>query len=166
MNEPTNLERRIRVLEDIEAIRNLKAKWWYSIDHKLWDEVGNCVAEDVVLHNPSYYTIEGRKTLVEFLKKRLDAAIVTVHQGHHHEIEIMSETTARAKWAVRDQIVDSKANTVFKGRYYYDDDFVKENGRWKLQRMTLNYILSEGQKRGYGQDRAVWQGSVGVPPRE
>ena len=34
----TDLEKRVRVLEDVEAIKKVKAKYWYCLERKLWDE--------------------------------------------------------------------------------------------------------------------------------
>ena len=46
MTELRDLEARIRALEDIEAIKRLKHKYFRCIDKGLWDEIGNCFAED------------------------------------------------------------------------------------------------------------------------
>ena len=43
----TDLEKRIRRLEDREAIKELKARYWYCIERKLWNELPDLFTEDV-----------------------------------------------------------------------------------------------------------------------
>lgn len=151
-----DLEKRIIVLEDIMAITKMKAKFWYSLDSKLWDDVASCVTEDVVEEVPSLFKIEGRDALIQFFKASLGPDVVTVHQGHHHEIDILSDTTAKGRWSVRDHVINRQINSVWQGRYHYHDEYRKENGEWKVSKMSEVYLLTEGQKKGYGQDLAIW----------
>jgi hypothetical protein len=48
MAEPAEMEKRIRVLEEIEAIKKLKAKYFRCVDKKLWDEMEELWVEDAV----------------------------------------------------------------------------------------------------------------------
>lgn len=144
MTSIADLETRIRVLEDIEAIRRLKARYWRLIDNKLWDDLVDCFTEDVVLTAPSGtdedIRIEGREALLGFLKKVLGESVLTTHQGHQSEIEITSEITAKGIWVLRDYNVDSQANKINDGRGYYEEDYIKENGKWKIKNYRLSYL--------------------------
>ena len=42
------LQKRIRILEDIEAIRNLKARYCRCNDKKQWDGLADCFAKDAM----------------------------------------------------------------------------------------------------------------------
>jgi len=140
-----DLEARIKVLEDIEAIRQLKARYWRFIDNKLWDDLAGCFAEDVVLTVPSGteedIKIEGRTALLGFLKEVLGESVLTTHQGHQSEIEITNETTAKGIWVLRDYNVDSQANKIYDGRGYYEEAYIKENGEWKIKNYRLSYLF-------------------------
>ena len=48
MTDLEALEARVRVLEDIEAIKNAMARYWRCLDDKLWDELPDCFTEDVI----------------------------------------------------------------------------------------------------------------------
>jgi hypothetical protein len=145
MTSLSDLETRIRVLEDIEAIRQLKARYWRYVDNKLWDDLADCFTEDVVLSVPSgteeEMKLEGKKALLGFLKGVLGESMLTTHQGHQSEIEIISQTTAKGIWVLRDYNVDSKVNTVYDGRGYYEEEYIKENGEWKIKKYRLSYLL-------------------------
>ena len=137
----SDIERRIRVLEDIEAISKLKSKYWRCVDRKLWDEIVKCFTEDMVLSVFSKL-IEGRDACVQFLKDTL-AQTVSVHQGHQAEIEIINESMARATWVLNDLILDMPPGVNFTGFGYYEDEYVKEDGNWKIRRSKLAYYSAQ-----------------------
>lgn len=146
-----DLEARIRVLEDTEAIRKLKAKYWRTLDKKLWDENAECFTGDFVFDFPPDLKVVGRKEFVTFLKGMFDrATAITTHQGHQAEIDILSETTARAIWALRDNNIDLEAGTEMWGRGHYEEEYVKENETWRIKHMTLSYLLHDNTNRAFG----------------
>ena len=49
MTDMAELAVRIQILEDIEAIRQLKAKYWRCVDKKLWEEREEVYAETIEL---------------------------------------------------------------------------------------------------------------------
>ena len=46
MSDLAALEKRIQALEDIEAIKRLKYKYWRCLDTKSWDEMEECFVDD------------------------------------------------------------------------------------------------------------------------
>jgi hypothetical protein len=141
MAKLNDLETRIRVLEDIEAIRKLKSKYWRCVDRKLWDEIVECFTEDMVLSVFSKL-IQGRNECVQFLKDGL-AQVVSAHQGHQAEIDITSESTARAIWALNDLLLDMQPGVNYTGFGYYEDEYVKEDGNWKIKRSKVAYYFTQ-----------------------
>jgi hypothetical protein len=149
MDELKELRARIRVLEDLEAIKKLKARYWLYMDRKLWDEYGDCFTEDAVMDVPPTTKWQGRKEIVQSLSKVLNS-LITVHQGHHADIEIISETTAKATWAMYDNIQDMRSNTKMEGYGFYEDEYVKEHGRWKIKNLKLTRFFTQSQRIDVG----------------
>jgi hypothetical protein len=58
--------------------------------------------------------------------------VISLHQGHHPEIELTSATTARATWYLEDMVFFRDANTVLHGAGFYSDEYVKVDGSWKI----------------------------------
>jgi hypothetical protein len=56
-----------------------------------------------------------------------------MHHGHHPEIELTSETTARGTWYLEDTVFFRDADMVLRGAAFYDDVYVKQDGRWKIR---------------------------------
>ncbi|MBS7247260.1 MAG: nuclear transport factor 2 family protein [Candidatus Jordarchaeales archaeon] len=137
------LERRIRILEDIEAIKRLKAKYWRCCDKKLWDELEECFTEDAIADYFPNLHFEGRDAIIKFLKESLGPDyMITAHGGHNAEIEIISETEARGIWALNDLVI-IQPGIRMRGYGHYEDEYVKENGRWKIKRIKQTRIIEE-----------------------
>ena len=144
MTDLSDLEKRIRVMEDIEAIKKLKAKYFRCVDKKLWDEMEEVWVEDAVAdYGMGIELLQGRKAILEFLKKNLDRdSMISVHQGHNPEIKITSDTTARGVWVLNDRLIIQTIATL-NGWRYYEDEYVKVNGEWKKKSTKITNILEE-----------------------
>jgi hypothetical protein len=138
MSDLTDLERRIRTLEDIEAIKRLKARYWNSIDNKRWEELADCYTEDIIFDDAHFGVMDGRDYIVKVLKRAMKN-VRTAHQGHNPEIEIISDIAARGCWALNDH-VDMVDQKTMQGYSFYEDEYVKVNGAWKIKKSKLTYI--------------------------
>ena len=133
MADLAELEKRIRVLEDIEAIKQLKAKYWHCIDMKQWEELAETLSEEVDA-DLGVFKPPDKQSYVQFMKNTVDrSSIAGIHQGHNPEIEITSDTTARGKWELYNYLVDSAANKTLTFAAFYEDEYLKEEGQWKIK---------------------------------
>ena len=73
--------------------------------------------------------------------------MLSLHQGHHPEIEIIGETTAKAIWALQDYVIDLKRNTSLFGAGFYRDEYVKVNGEWKIKHTGYDRTFEEISNR-------------------
>jgi hypothetical protein len=142
MAEFAEMEKQVRVLTDIEAIKKLKAKYWRCADNKLWAELAEVFTEDATLEygkdNPT-----GREAIIEFLRNNTgNKKIVTIHQGHNPEIDITGENTARGIWALHDYLIFGSKMSL-NGWGYYHDEYVKINGEWKIKSTKITRIREE-----------------------
>jgi hypothetical protein len=68
---------------------------------------------------------------------------VTIHHGHHPEIELTGETRARGRWALYNYLFnDGKRRGVRIGAFY-DDEYVKIEDEWKLQSVGYTTVFHE-----------------------
>ena len=138
----------IRRRETIEEIKRLKYRYVRCIDCKLWDELSECFAEDAVTSYASgRYSFEGRDNILAFLKEALPATMVTMHQCFHPEIEITSDTTAKGSWGFQDYLIELNENTSLRGYAYYEDEYVRIDGKWKIKSTGYNRIFEETWNR-------------------
>ncbi len=137
-------------LAEIEAIKRLKYKYFRCVDCKLWDELAECLTEDATTsYSGGKYSFQGRDEIIQFLQKGLGRhSMLTMHHGHHPEIEFTSETTAKGIWALQDYVIDLKRNTTLFGAAFYHDEYAKVNGEWKIKFTGYDRTFEEVSDRG------------------
>ena len=155
MTELGDLEARIRVLEDLEAIKRLKYKYFYCIDKGLWDEIGDCFAEDAVAdYGLDMPLLQGRATISNFFMENIAPAYsMCVHQGHNPEIDLTSDTTATGLWELDNFMVTAKTNMGIWIGAFYEDDYVKEKSEWKIKKTKISYIFMSDIEKGWAKER-------------
>ena len=133
MADQSELGKRIQALEDIEALKQLKAKYIRCVDLNLWDELAEVFTEDVEAHYGENLDFQGRQALLDFLKGTIGLDnFISSHECHLPEIELSGETTAHARWKMHDYLI-IQPNSTMTGWAYYDEDCVKVNGEWKIK---------------------------------
>lgn len=124
-------------LATIEEIRQLKYRYFRTLDLKMWDEFGDCLAEDVVarygtqaMDKPLHY--DNRADVVEFMAGNLGEGIVTIHIANHPEIEVHGDT-ATGSWAFEDTVIVPDFKIIIRGGGYYIDEYRKDaDGKWRI----------------------------------
>lgn len=128
----------------IEAIKQLKARYFRALDTKAWADFGDVFAPDAVLEVPEAAMVtEGREAIVAAVSGALVGA-TTVHHGHMPEIEITSADTARGTWAMFDSVEwpapEGGARVGLRGYGHYHEEYVRRDGRWYIQRSRLERL--------------------------
>lgn len=143
------LEQELQILKDVEAIKQLKGKYFRCLDCKLWDEMAECFTEDATTsYSGGKLSFKGRDAIIKFFRETMTSSMVSMHQGHHPEIEITSETTAKAIWAFEDYLIIRQTNMGLRGAAFYRDEYAKINGQWKIKHTGYQRILEEVWDRG------------------
>ena len=136
-------------LHELEAIKRLKYKYLRCLDQKLWDEIGTCFTADATCsYSGGKYAFAGRDAIVDFLRKAMGApSFYSSHRVHHPEIEFQSATTARATWALEDQVIETKAQITIRGAAFYHDEYVKQDGVWLIRSTGYERTFEEMESR-------------------
>ena len=151
MTDIESLEQRVKFLEeecrrlsDIEAIRQLRYKYWRCIHKSQWDDLMACYADDAVVDFGYGLQMEGKTALEDFYKKSMAPAYTLVDpQGHNPEIEILSSTNARGFWQLDNIMVESQTSKAVRVGASYDEEYVKRNGEWKISIQKVNHIYRQ-----------------------
>lgn len=125
-------------LAQIEAIQQLKARYFRCIDTKDWDGMRRVYTRDAVMHDEesgSHWS--GREAIVAGLEQWL-ARAVTVHHGHMPEIELLGPEEARGVWSMSD-IVDHP-DFLLEGWGHYHERYVIEDGDWRIAELRLSRL--------------------------
>jgi hypothetical protein len=137
-------------LVEIESIKRLKYAYARCIDQKLWDEIATLFTADAVAaYSGGGYTFEGREAIVDFLRRAMGAETFhSSHKMHHPEIDLTGPDTATGIWALDDVVIDTQWDITIRGASFYEDAYVKHDGRWMIRRTSYKRVFEELQPRG------------------
>jgi uncharacterized protein (TIGR02246 family) len=128
------------VLEDVEAIKQLKARYFRTMDAKDWTAMRQVFSDDVVVDTTASggNVITGANDFVTFLREAI-GDVLTVHHGHTPEIEITSPTTATGVWAMEDMLRWPDGRELH-GYGHYHETYEKIDGRWRITTSKLTRL--------------------------
>jgi hypothetical protein len=137
-------------LAHIEAIKRLKSRYFYHLDHKNWDGWRSEVfcpdaSMDVQEARPEPFV--GIENILTFLIPLLDG-VVTIHHGHMPDIQILSSTTASGVWAMEDVLFWPKGRRPdgVEGRVHgyghYHETYARESVGWRIKSLRLTRLLA------------------------
>ncbi len=156
------LEARIKVLEDIEAIKKLKATYCYLCDAGLdnkrnRDELISYFSQnarvDFGLGPESQF--EGRDGLEIFFGTVVPSAITfSMHMVHDPIIEVKGDR-ATGKWYYEAPTTDVTTGKAQWMAGMYEEEYVREKGEWKFAsiRTKWNYITPYDE--GWAKNRGI-----------
>jgi hypothetical protein len=145
----------------IEEIKQVKGRYFRYLDTKDWNGLKRDVFSPDVhmdmtrampepVENESDGLIDGVDDVVQFMSDAV-AGTRTVHHGHTPEVEITSDTTAHAIFAMDDRLRwdEDSGSPIrdFHGFGHYHDDFVKVDGRWRLRKVLLTRLGEDIETR-------------------
>lgn len=134
-------------LVDIEQIRQLKARYFRTMDGKAWDDWEQVFCEDVTIDTTQdgAPVVNGRKAFREFLPPILQN-VKTVHHGHMSEIEITGAHTATGIWSMEDMLwwPEAEGGNHLWGTGWYHEEYRKDaDGEWRIRKLVLRRIRVE-----------------------
>lgn len=134
-------------LVEIERIRQLKARYFRTMDQKNWDQWQLVFCEDVTIDTSEEGSpiLHGRAAFLAFLPPILEG-VKTVHHGHTSEIELTGPSTAKGIWAMEDNLwwPQSQGGSHLWGTGWYFEKYRKDpDGEWRILELVLRRIRVE-----------------------
>jgi hypothetical protein len=154
------LEKRVKVLEDIEEIKQLHYRYVNSLTQCNWDDLLDCFAEEGATDFPEFGVSKGKAAVAKVFKE----GIALEHIGEEapyciHPIISVEEDKAKGSWLLYihgslphtprqlpPDLAARFADTFGKQlpdwlQGYYDMEYVRENGIWKISRLKWSLRL-------------------------
>ena len=141
----SDLEKRVKRLEDIEEIKLLMGRYYRCLDLKEWDELKTCFSPNVVT---SYWDGKLRfngpdETVGFFAKSMAPEFMISQHNCHTPEIHIIDDNTATGRWYLQDYLVLFQKHEGLRGTAIYEIKYEKVNGEWKILDIGYDRIFEE-----------------------
>jgi hypothetical protein len=155
-----DLEARIRVLEDIEAIRKLKATYCYLCDAGLGDPRNR---NELITHFADHAkvdfglgpgsTFEGKEGLEVFFGQVVPGAVsFCMHMIHNPIIEVDGDR-ATGKWYYEAPTTDAATSRAQWMAGTYEEEYVRENGEWKFASIKTKWKYISPYDEGWAKNR-------------
>ena len=129
--------------DDIEAIRQLKARYFRLMDTKDWDGLAQVFTADVEIdvRGEGGGITNSVAEYIPFLRANIEH-VITVHHGHMPEIELTSPTTAKGVWALEDQLWWPEGGPLkhMHGFGHYHETYEKSDDGWRIKTMTITRL--------------------------
>ena len=126
--------------EEIERLKQLKARYFRTMDTKDWAGMRAVFADDVVMDTTAAggNLITGADAFLEFLRPTLQD-VITVHHGHMPELELISPDQANGVWALQDTLIWPDGTRMV-GYGHYHETYQKVDGDWKIKSSVLTRL--------------------------
>lgn len=142
----------IHDLQEIEAIRQLKARYVRFGDTKQWDKLDELFIDDYEASfegmprmsktDPTSGSVKGRENFVKLFSMML-TGVTTIHRIYASEITITGPNTATGIWSVHDTLYFPTC--IFNGWGHYHEHYVKIGASWKLSKTQVTRLHTEEQ---------------------
>lgn len=156
------IEQRLAVLEAIEAIRALKARYLFACDRKDPKSFRACFANGKVeIDYGAIGKFDNADALTKiYTEMACQEHMVEMHHGVNPQIEVVDERRARGTWGLHYFLINTQTQGVTQLVGYYEDEYCKEPGGWKIVKTrfvptsTLALDLTEGNVKALFAGRA------------
>lgn len=127
-------------MDDIEAIKQLKARYCRTLDTKDWAGFRRVFTDDVTIDTTDSGgpVINSADEHLAYLRPTLGEHR-TVHSAYLPEIELTSEATATAVWAMQD-LVELPDGRELRGYGHYHETYAKTDDGWRIASLTLTRL--------------------------
>ena len=139
---------RLRQLLEIEAIRQLRIDYSLAMDLRDIDALIKLFADDALCEYGPYGSWSGRQVIFDNYKATfsgdLSGPFTSLHINTNHNVEILSDTTAKGQCYLTDIVTHVKADeNPILWFALYDEEYRKEDGQWKFARTSLQFFWPE-----------------------
>jgi hypothetical protein len=147
------LERRVRVLEDVESIRALKARYCaYCDDAYDADGIAGLFTEDAVWDGGIRGRAEGREGIRTFFRRAPQRLPFAVHMVMNPIIQVEGDT-ARGTWYLFQPCTFAAGNQAVWGSARYDESYVRLDGEWRFKSLKLTSFFWTPFDQGWARER-------------
>ena len=145
-----SIEERLAALEQVEAIKTLKHRYFRACDAKDPDTFRACFIADgadvdygpigggaadadqmaEIFRRIALHTVDGRHVILD------------MHHGMHPDITVTGPGRASGRWTLKFRQLNMIDRTERLLTGEYDDDYVIEEGQWKMSRSRFRQLWS------------------------
>lgn len=133
------MEKRLRTMEEIEAIKNLQNEYLFYVLNRQWTEIPDFFTDDAFIIVGKYGTCHGKKEIKKFFMEVVSKANAGKDRDTHFAVMpviTVDGDRASGHWMLYIFIADPATGGVSsfnQGRY--DCEYLKRDGKWKFSKL-------------------------------
>ena len=153
-NQVDSLTQQLQKLQDIEEIKTLQRKYGYYLEHWMFQEIIDCVADspEAAFDDFPGSTFKGTEGVMRFFSLYKEPHREFLHQLMQLQpvIDISPDgKSAKGRWYGYGPLAIPSGNGVIESLHSgtYENEYVKEDGKWKILKLRwkLNYMTYPGE---------------------
>ena len=149
------IEQRVQVLEDVNAIRHLKARYAASCDDQYTpDGLAALFTEDAVWESQGLGRFEGREAIRAFFRGASQLFTFAIHYSLNGQIDVQGDT-ARAQWYLFMPCTLGEGNRAMWRAGVDHEEYVRVAGEWKFKRKSSAPLFHTPCEEGWAKTRFV-----------
>ena len=149
------LQKRVRHLEDVDALRNLKAEYAAACDDNYDpDRLAALFVEDATWESQGMGRHEGREAIREFFRSISGHFVFALHYGLNPQIEVDGDT-ARAKWYLFMPCTVGDTGKAMWRAGLDEEEYVRVDGKWMYKSKKSAPIFHTTFEEGWARQRFV-----------
>ena len=131
------LGQRLQTLEDIEAIKKLKARYCAGADERSEEKFVGCFTDDAIWDGGNFGRYEGKDAIRKFFHAIPKILSFAIHYVMNPRIEVNGDK-ATGYWYLLEPctMIEGGEQAVW-GVAKYEEQYVRVNGEWKIQHLIL-----------------------------
>lgn len=156
----SDLDARLRAVEDRQAISQLRAHYCHVLDDRDWDGLARLFTEDGEFQGLAHVT--GRDEIHKFFSTTVD----TLAEGFWHfctnaTIDLQNDT---ASGRTSMQYLSVKKGVSYVSAGHYDDELRRENGIWRFRKRKITFYYFAPLAEGFvGSPQYITPEGVPIP---
>ena len=147
------LEKRIKALEDVEAIKMLKARYCAFCDDGYdADGIAGLFVEDGLWDGGMRGQAEGREEMRSFFRRAPQRLPFAIHMVMNPIIQVEGDI-ARGTWYLFQPCTFAEGDRVVWGSARYDEEYVRVDGEWMFSSLKLTSFFWTPFDKGWARER-------------
>jgi hypothetical protein len=157
------IEQRLRNVEDILAIRDLKTRYWAQLDRQQLELVRVCLSADARIDMEGVPCTQ-RDEFIDYIQRAGGrSGLYNLHAGQNPVITVTGENTAVGTWDVLFTSVDVGARLTIQMTGEYRDEYVRSAGSWLIASLTFrqtSFLMQRIDEQGVPQIISLGQNNT------
>jgi len=144
-NAASSIEERIRRLEDLEEIRDLRMRYHYYINEGRYEDMPELFTEDALIDFGSVGTARGKEQIRAFYASAGKSLDLIVQFIHNHMVEVNGDAASGIAY-LDARYAREGVSMIVAGRF--TETYVRSQSGWRIDKMDVESFftvpLSEG----------------------